>query len=98
MADFENNVHRLAAVRINERDTTIAFNVAIDLVFEVIGLTFDKLSERRQRTLIRPFANHLHDNYRQKLHLVGYSHEDAAREAMEEESDLIETRFKPIGQ
>ena len=95
MADLENNVHHLAAVRIDELNPKIAFNVATDLVFGVMGRTFDKLSERQQRTLVRPFANHLHNNYQEKLNRVGYSHEDAAREAIEEEVILIENKLTP---
>ena len=37
MADLENNVHHLAAVRIDERNPKIAFDVATDLVFGVMG-------------------------------------------------------------
>jgi hypothetical protein len=32
MADFENNVHHLATVRINERNPRIVLEVATDLV------------------------------------------------------------------
>jgi ABC-type transporter MlaC component len=95
MANFEENVRRLSHVRINERNQDIAFDVATDLVFEVMGRPFDKLSESQQRSLVRPYANHLHNNYQKKLHLTRYSREDAAREAMEEEVSIISKKFAP---
>jgi len=94
VADFENNVVHLATVRTNERNLRIAFDVATDLVFSVVGRPFDKLSERQQRSLVRPYAEHLFNNYQRKLR-TGYSHKDAAREAMEEEVSLIENRIAP---
>jgi hypothetical protein len=45
--------------------------------------------------LVRPFVNHLFDNYQQKLRRMDFSHEKAAREAMKEEIILIKNKFKP---
>jgi ABC-type transporter MlaC component len=92
MADFENNVVHLATVRTNERNLHIVFEVATDLVISVLGRSWDNLSERQQQLLVRPYANHLFNNYRRKLS-TGYSHKEAARQAMKEELSLIEEQL-----
>lgn len=95
MADFENNVALLATVRISERSLRIPYLVASDLVDELLRIPWGDLPEKIQHSLVDPHATHLLEIYQAKLRR-GYSHKQAARQAMTEEHSLIEERADSI--